>query len=277
MTTWSPDMPPPRQPDPKELEAEYGSDRGWKHDLQVLGAVLLLSTVALASALYVLVVAELNADEWDKLRAPTSLEAAQQLGDALQSFAARDYGRLLVAHMCCYLYLQSFAIPGTVFFNLLGGALFGIAVGFPLCLAYNTLGSVCMFLLSKHLGRRLVLHFFPQKLTQLHDMLEEHRDDLTLYMIFMRVFPFTPNWFINMASPHLKIPVQQFTLGPLIGLIPYNFLSCKAGLILSELRSKHDIIDTSTTIQLIVVAIVGAVVLPRLKRRFADHPKSKNE
>lgn len=46
-------------------------------------------------------------------------------------------------------------------------------------------------------------------------------------MIFMRVFPFTPNWFMNVASPHLRIPVLPFSVGVFFGLIPYNFLSCK--------------------------------------------------
>ncbi|KAF1331481.1 Membrane protein, partial [Globisporangium splendens] len=246
----------------------------WKRDVKILACILLASTLLLAVALYVLVVSVLSDAEWEKLRLPTSLEAAQQLGEALKSFATRSNGRLLVAHMCCYLYLQTFAIPGTVFFNLLGGALFGIAWGFPLCLSYNTLGSVFMYLLSKHFGKRAVLHLFPEKLGKLRGMIDSHRDDLGLYMIFLRVFPFTPNWFINMASPHLEIPLLQFTVGPLVGLIPYNFLSCKAGLILSSLRSKGDIIDTPTTVQLIAVAIVGAIVLPRLKKRFAAAPPS---
>uniref|UniRef100_M4BZH0 VTT domain-containing protein n=1 Tax=Hyaloperonospora arabidopsidis (strain Emoy2) TaxID=559515 RepID=M4BZH0_HYAAE len=171
--------------------------------------------------------------------------------------------------MTSYLYLQTFAIPGTVFLNLLGGALFGVALGFPLCLAYNTLGSVLMFLLSRRFGRRVVMRFFPCKLDVLRGMLEAHRDDMALYMVFLRVFPFTPNWFINLASPHLAIPLRQFMLGPLFGLIPYNFLSCKAGLVLRELRSRTDIIDTATTVQLVVVATVGGLVLPRLKKRFA--------
>ncbi|TMW57191.1 hypothetical protein Poli38472_003116 [Pythium oligandrum] len=241
----------------------------WRRDMRVLGAIFALTTVSVAVALYVLVVSVLSDAEWDGLHLPTSLQAAQRLGDALQSFATKAPTRLLLAHMCCYLYLQTFAIPGTVFFNLLGGALFGITWGFPLCLLYNTLGSVFMFLLSRQFGRRVLLHYFPERLTQLKEMIDGHRDDLALYMVFLRVFPFTPNWFINMASPHLDIPVLQFSIGPAIGLIPYNFLSCKAGLILKELRSRGDIIDTTTTIQLIVVAIVGAILLPRLKQRFA--------
>ena len=34
-----------------------------------------------------------------------------------------------------------------------------------------------------------------------------------------------------------------------IGLAPYNFLACRAGLVLRQLTSQRDIIDTSATIQ----------------------------
>lgn len=244
----------------------------WRRDVRALLLVFLLSTLLLALALHSLVAAALTEDEWAALPAPTSLAHAQTLGETLRAFADRAPARLLLAHACCYLYLQTFAIPGTVFFNLLGGALFGVGLGFPLCLAYNTLGSVLMFLLSRRFGRALVARFFPRKLETLRGLIDAHRDELALYMVFLRVFPFTPNWFINMASPHLDIPLRAFALGPLLGLVPYNFLSCKAGLVLSELRSRGDIIDTATTVQLVVAAVVGGVALPRLKRHFATPP-----
>ncbi|KAF1791074.1 Transmembrane protein TMEM64/TMEM41 [Phytophthora cactorum] len=200
--------------------------QGWRRDVQLYGTAG--RDAAHAGGL------ALTDAEWAALRLPASLEAAQQLGETLQSFSERQSGSLLLAHMGCYLYLQTFAIPGTVFFNLLGAR------------SYNTLGSVFMFLVSRRFGRRVVTRFFPRKLDTLRGMLDAHRDEMALYMIFLR-----------------------FTLGPLIGLIPYNFLSCKAGLILRELRSRGDIIDTATTVQLIVVAAVGGLVLPRLKKHFA--------
>jgi uncharacterized membrane protein YdjX (TVP38/TMEM64 family) len=254
----------------QKLPPSPAPSQAWRRDVQLVGVIFLASSVLLVAALHALVVSKLTDAEWAALRLPASLEAAQQLGETLQSFSERQPAALLLAHMGCYLYLQTFAIPGTVFFNLLGGALFGVTLGFPLCLAYNTLGSVLMFLLSRHFGRRVVTRFFPRKLDALRGMLDAHRDEMALYMVFLRVFPFTPNWFINMASPHLAIPLRQFTLGPFFGLIPYNFLSCKAGLILRELRSRGDIIDTATTVQLIVVAVVGGLVLPKLKKHFAS-------
>lgn len=240
----------------------------WKEDFKLIGLCLVLSLTLLLAFLYTFVFAPLDLEQRQALRIPTSLQAAQELGSMLTSYAQDYQGRLLAGHCACYVFLQTFAIPGTVFFNLLAGALFGMWIGFPLCLVYNTTGSVLMYLISKHLGRRLVLHYFPNRLLQLKTMMQDHRSEMVLYMTFLRIFPFTPNWFMNAASPHLNIPLKQFAPSVFFGLIPYNFLSCKAGLILSELRSKSDIIDTYTTMQLIAIAIIGFVFLPILKRRF---------
>ncbi|OQR84655.1 SNARE associated Golgi protein [Thraustotheca clavata] len=256
----------------KEIIAiEYSvDDEMIRRDVRALVGIFIVSVTFVVFAIYYLVVDDLAPEEQAAIKFPTSLTVAQELGHALMSYAHHSPGRLLVAHGLMYLFLQTWAIPGTVFINLLGGALFGLTLGFPLCLCYNTLGSCFMYGLSRQFGGALVKRHFPAKLEQLHQMIDGHRNELTLYMIFLRIFPFTPNWFINMSSPHLSIPLRQFAPSVCIGLIPYNFLSCKAGLILSHLQSKSDIIDTETTIQLIVVAVAGFIILPRLKKHFAS-------
>jgi len=72
-----------------------------------------------------------------------------------------------------------------------------------------------------------VRHFLADRMVAFRTTVNANRTQLTLFMIFARVFPFTPNWFINVASPQLHIPVWQFAVGVGVGLIPYNFLSCK--------------------------------------------------
>lgn len=59
---------------------------------------------------------------------PTSLEKAQMLGSTLSEYTDDHYYAVLLAHGFVYIYLQTFAIPGTVFANLLAGALFGMYV-----------------------------------------------------------------------------------------------------------------------------------------------------
>ncbi len=43
------------------------------------------------------------------------------------------------------------------------------------------------------------------------------KNDMLYYMIFLRVTPIVPNWFINLASPLIDIPAVPFALGTFIG------------------------------------------------------------
>lgn len=260
----------------------YKTVQGWKRDVQILLCIFFACTMSLAMIIYFLIISQLNDAEWSQLRFPSSLENAKQIGFVLTSFSDHAKGSVLFTHMSCYLYWQTFAIPGSIFLNLLGGALFGLWVGFPLCVMYNTIGSVAMYLLSYKFGEKIVSRFCNNRLMQLKAMIDSHTQrnecswsDLALYTIFMRIFPFTPNWFLNIASPHLQIPIPIFMLGPFFGLLPYNFLSCQAGLMLSMLKSKEEIVNKQTTFQLVVVAILGGILLPILKKRF--RPKQRKE
>jgi len=44
------------------------------------------------------------------------------------------------------------------------------------------------------------------------------RNDLLYYVIFLRVTPIVPNWFINLASPLIDIPLFPFAFGTFIGI-----------------------------------------------------------
>jgi uncharacterized membrane protein YdjX (TVP38/TMEM64 family) len=60
-------------------------------------------------------------------------------------------------------------------------------------------------------------------------------------MLSARVFPGSPNWAMNIVFPHLKMPVLPFILAILIGLLPWNFIVCRAGVSLSKLTSKNQV------------------------------------
>lgn len=248
------------------LSAEQEVSTAWRGDLRSLFLFFVASVIGLLSLLRFVVFANTTDTETGSLVLPTNLEEAQKLGKFLESYSRRYPVQVFVGHAACYLFLQTFAIPGTVFFNLLGGALYGVTLGYPLCLVYNTLGSICLYMLSKFYGHNLIIHFWRDKMEELRKRLDAHRGDLVWYMTSMRIFPFTPNWFMNVSAPHLHIPVRDFALAILMGLTPYNFLSCKAGVILGELRSKSEIMDTATTIQ-----VRGSILSSCSELRLSSH------
>ena len=55
-------------------------------------------------------------------------------------------------------------IPGTFIFNLLGGALFGIKLGFFMCVLMNSLGGFSCYMLSKIFCSDLVHTKLKEKL-----------------------------------------------------------------------------------------------------------------
>jgi len=54
-------------------------------------------------------------------------------------------------------------------------------------------------------------------LERLSWQVEENRSCLFFFLLFLRLFPMTPNWFLNLSAPILNIPVSQFFFSVLIG------------------------------------------------------------
>ena len=46
---------------------------------------------------------------------------------------------------------------------------------------------------------------------------ERHREHLINYIIFLRITPFLPNWFINITSPVINVPLKVFFIGTFLG------------------------------------------------------------
>lgn len=174
---------------------------------------------------------------------------------AIHKVVSRYYEQngVYVYVLFCYLYifLQSFGIPGPIILSLLSGALFGGIPGFITVCFCATLGASCCYCLSNLLGKGIVVKNFPDLMAKFNDKVSRHRDNLFWYMLFLRITPLVPNWFVNMGSPIVGIPLKIFFIGTFLGLMPANIIHVKTGLALSELEQ----------IGLNLHALLGLVVL----------------
>jgi uncharacterized membrane protein YdjX (TVP38/TMEM64 family) len=68
-------------------------------------------------------------------------------------------------------------------------------------------------------------------------------------MIFLRLFPGSPNWLMNLTFPHVGVKPIYFVLSVFIGIAPWNFFSCSAGAILRQLTNTKEIMDSKKYIQ----------------------------
>ena len=123
-------------------------------------------------------------------------------------------------------------------------------------------------------GERAVAAWFPEKLESFKLRLEENKAELPFFLLFLRLFPMSPNWYetdqrkilvlpfielnegngilcslspraLNMASGVLGVPIHLFFFSVLFGLMPYNYLCVTSGAILSEINDLGDVVSWS--------------------------------
>ncbi|XP_072496515.1 transmembrane protein 41A [Notamacropus eugenii] len=205
------------------------------------------------------------------LKFPSDLEELRELSDFLQDYKGDHPAYVLLLFCSAYLYKQCFAIPGSSFLNILAGALFGPWLGLILCCVLASVGATCCYLLSSAFGKQLVVSYFPDKVAMLQKKVEDNRNSLFFFLLFLRLFPMTPNWFLNLSSPILNIPIAQFFFSVLIGLIPYNFICVQTGSILSTITSLDDIFSWGMVLKLLAIALVALVPGTLIKQFSRKH------
>ncbi|KAM7133851.1 transmembrane protein 41A [Molossus nigricans] len=207
---------------------------------------------------------------------PSDLAELRELSEVLRDYRREHQAYVLLLFCSAYLYKQGFAIPGSSFLNVLAGALFGPWLGLLLCCVLTSVGATCCYLLSSMFGKQLVISYFPDKVALLQSKVEENRNSLFFFLLFLRLFPMTPNWFLNLSAPILNIPLGQFFFSVLIGLIPYNFICVQTGSILSTLTSLDALFSWETVLKLLAIALV-ALVPGTLIKKFSQKDLHLNE
>jgi len=165
----------------------------------------------------------------------------------------------------CYLYvlLQSFAIPGPIFLSVLSGALFGGVQGFLMVCLCATFGASSCYMLSYILARGLVIKYFPGHLIRFNEKIHSHRKNIFWYMLFLRITPLIPNWFVNVSSPIVGIPFKHFFFGTLFGLMPANIIHIRTGLALDNISQ----VGMNITGILSLAALAFLALIPTLFKR----------
>ncbi|XP_028325235.1 transmembrane protein 41A-B-like [Gouania willdenowi] len=208
-----------------------------------------------------------------RLKFPSDLEELRELAEQLKFYKREHYGYVLLLFSSAYLYKQSFALPGSSLLNMLAGAIFGPWLGLLLACLLTASGSTFCFLLSSVFGKQYVVHLFPEKVALLQRKAEENRSSLFFFLLSLRFFPMTPNWFLNITCPVLNVPMPIFFCSVCIGLIPYNFICVRTGSMLSEISSLDDIFSWGTLAQLLAIALVALIPGALIKRYGNAHLK----
>ncbi|CAO3632146.1 unnamed protein product [Cunninghamella blakesleeana] len=196
---------------------------------------------------------------------PHSLEEIKNVATYLLTISTRgswiDFFKVVFIFASLYLWQQTFSLPGTVLLNCLSGYLYGIGLS-TLWTSYLTaLGSTFAYLLSYKIGKPIMnIDWIQKRAKQMEKQMEKDKEmGIFWWLLFARLFPFSPYWFINLASPLINIPISPFFWSTFFGSMPYNFVCSQAGTILGELTSTSDIFTFSMMVKLLFVSFISLI------------------
>jgi transmembrane protein 41 len=206
-----------------------------------------------------------------QLKFPKSVDDVRDLSNTLMLYQERNWGSVMLLFIYTYLFKYCFSIPGSSLLNLLGGALFGTSIAFPLVCLLTSCGASLCYLYSLRFGERIAHHLMGDTLDSFKKQINnaaENNDNLFLYLLFGRLFPVIPGSLTNWLSPLVGIPFYSFFFAVLIGYCPYNYIGVQAGTILAEIRSLDDVFTIGLMLRIGFVALLlGALAVYRSRSK----------
>lgn len=106
----------------------------------------------------------------------------------------------------------------------------------------------------------MVYKYLTEKAQKWSQQVEKHRDHLINYIIFLRITPFLPNWFINITSPVINVPLGVFFIGTFLGVAPPSFVAINAGTTLYKLTTAGEAVSWNSLAVLGILAVLS--ILP---------------
>jgi uncharacterized membrane protein YdjX (TVP38/TMEM64 family) len=158
--------------------------------------------------------------------------AVRNLSTCARAYDAEHPSWTMLLYVMAYATLQTFAIPGPIVLSLLTGALWSYQKSMVLIGLCATGGASLCFLLSRALRLgSLFRRMDPARYNRFRaSVAREHESgNLLYYMLFLRLTPLMPNWFVNLTSPAAGVPLRTFALATAVGLIPANSIHYVSG------------------------------------------------
>ncbi|KAG0207860.1 Transmembrane protein 41A [Mortierella sp. GBA30] len=106
---------------------------------------------------------------------------------------------------------------------------------------------------------------------------ESEGTSLFMQLLLIRLFPLTPYWFINLASPLVGVPVVPFMTSMFLGCMPYNYICAQAGAILGEIHELRDIYQQPWILFQVVLVLVLSTAAVWVSKRSKKRQMEKDQ
>lgn len=140
--------------------------------------------------------------------------------DLLKTYIAENWLLALGGFMALYIVIIALSLPGGSLLTLAGGFLFGwISAGIAIVFA-ATAGATIVFMIARtSLGENLAAKAGPW----LEKFAKEFNKEAFHGLLFLRLCPAFPFWFVNLAPALLGMKLRTYLAATFIGIIPGTF------------------------------------------------------
>jgi uncharacterized membrane protein YdjX (TVP38/TMEM64 family) len=182
-----------------------------------------------------------------------TLENVVDQRDRFHEVLAANVTLAVLGYIVAYALLVALSLPCGLIMSMAGGLLFGWLLGGLAAMAGATLGATIVFLIARTaVGDTLNRRAGPW----LAKLSEGFQRDALSYLLFLRLVPAFPFWFVNIAPAVLGVPLKTFVLGTVIGITPATFAFASAG------AGLDSVIMAAKTAHMACVAANGAEACP---------------
>lgn len=130
------------------------------------------------------------------------------------------------AYTCLYVAVGAFCVPGGALLTAAGGLAFGVVLASFATVLGATIGALILFLSARTACSEWLARTEGPWLRTLREGFE--RNALS-YLLFLRLVPAFPFWFVNVAAAVLRLPLRTFTIGTFFGIMPATVAYAAAG------------------------------------------------
>jgi uncharacterized membrane protein YdjX (TVP38/TMEM64 family) len=132
----------------------------------------------------------------------------------------------VLAYVAVYAAIAALSLPGCPVMTATGGLIFGWLIGGAAAVVGATIGATALFLIARSaVGGMLNDRTAPWLAKLRHGF----KEDALSYLLFLRLVPAFPFWFVNIAPAVLGVSLRTYVIGTFVGIIPATFAFASAG------------------------------------------------
>jgi uncharacterized membrane protein YdjX (TVP38/TMEM64 family) len=163
-----------------------------------------------------------------------SLESLVRYRTTIDTFVAAHSVLAVLAYIAFYIVAVALSLPGGAFLTVVGGFLFGIAIGASAAVIGATIGGTLIFLLARTaLGEPLLRSAGPR----VNQLAAGFRNDAFNYLLFLRLVPAFPFFLVNLVAAFAGVRLGPFIAATALGIIPGAVVFALAGIGLDSVIS----------------------------------------